>query len=211
MATRIDTAYGTGRDRLLTAAREVFAEKGFRGATTREIAERAEITEPLLFRYYGSKVALFEQAAVEPVVACMEAFIAEWSAREHGSAEPVSEMRGFLTRLVEVARGERELMVAIQAAGEHDPALAPAAEQLRAGFRRIARMLEEVVQTEFDLRGLHSTDRPAFARALIGWVIAFSLHGDWLEVGDGTGLIALDRLIDEAARVAVYGVTPGPS
>jgi AcrR family transcriptional regulator len=208
--TPTDTSYGTGRERLLTAAREVFAEKGYRGATTRDIAERAGLTEPMLFRYHGSKLALFEQAAVEPVVAFMDEYIAEWGAREHGSADAVSEVRGFLTRLIEVIRSDRELLLAIQAAGQFSEALEPAAEQLRQAFRRIATMFETVVETEFTLRGLHSSDRKAFVRVLLGMIIAFSLHADWLDVGDKKGLMPFDRLIEEAARVAVFGVTRDP-
>lgn len=210
MATPSDTSYGTGRERLLTAAREVFAEKGYRGATTRDIAERAALTEPMLFRYYGSKAALFEQAAVEPVIAFMDGYVAEWGSREHGAADAIGEVRGFLTRLIEVMRADRELLLAIQSAGQFDPALEPAAERLREAFRRITRMFETVVDTEFDLRGLHSSDRPAFVRVLLGMVIAFSLHDDWLDVGDEPGLIGFDRLIEEASRVAVFGVTAGP-
>lgn len=209
LATPSDISYGTGRDRLLTAAREVFAEKGFRGATTRDIAERAALTEPMIFRYYGSKAALFEQAAVEPVVAFMDDYIAEWTAREHGAADAVSEARGFLKRLIEVMRADRELLLAIQAAGQFDTALEPAADRLREAFRRIARMFETVVETEFTLRGLHSSDRAAFVRVLLGMVIALSLHDDWLDVGEGKGFVSFERLIDEAARVAVFGVS-GP-
>jgi AcrR family transcriptional regulator len=206
MSTPLDTSYGTGRDRLLTAARKVFAEKGYRGATTRDIAERAELTEPMLFRYYGSKAALFEQAAIEPVVGFMDEYVAEWGAREHGSADAVDEVRGFLIRLIEVMQADRELLLAIQAAGQFGDVPESAAERLREAFRRVAGMFENVVDTEFTLRGLESSDRPAFVRVLLALVLAFSLHADWLDVGDEPGLMPFDRLIDEAARVMVFGV-----
>jgi len=47
----------------LTAAFELFAEKGFDGTTTRSIAERADVNEVTLFRTFGSKEALFRQVA----------------------------------------------------------------------------------------------------------------------------------------------------
>ncbi len=46
------------RSRILSAAREVIARKGKRGATTREIAEVAGVNEGTLFRHFGSKSAL---------------------------------------------------------------------------------------------------------------------------------------------------------
>lgn len=50
-----------GRRKLLAAATEVFAEKAYAGATTKEIAKRAGVTEPMLFRHFGSKAALFKK------------------------------------------------------------------------------------------------------------------------------------------------------
>jgi AcrR family transcriptional regulator len=48
------------RTRILSAAREVFAEKGSRGTTTREVADRAGVNEATLFRHFGTKVALIQ-------------------------------------------------------------------------------------------------------------------------------------------------------
>ena len=50
------------RTRILTAAAEVFAEMGFRGATTRRIAQQAEVNEITLFRHFGSKERLLREA-----------------------------------------------------------------------------------------------------------------------------------------------------
>jgi AcrR family transcriptional regulator len=50
------------RDRLIHAAVALFAECGFRGATTRRIAESAGVNEVTLFRLFGSKHALLEEA-----------------------------------------------------------------------------------------------------------------------------------------------------
>jgi AcrR family transcriptional regulator len=48
------------RDRILDAAKKVYAQHGFRGATTRLIAIEAGVNEVTLFRIFGSKAALFE-------------------------------------------------------------------------------------------------------------------------------------------------------
>jgi len=60
------------RDRILEAAKNVYAQHGFRGATTRLIAIEAGVNEVTLFRTFGSKAALFEalmqhQAARSPI------------------------------------------------------------------------------------------------------------------------------------------------
>ncbi|MEN2981751.1 MAG: helix-turn-helix domain-containing protein [Thermus sp.] len=48
--------------RLLQAALELLAERGYRGATTKEVARRAGVSEVTLFRRFGRKEALFRRA-----------------------------------------------------------------------------------------------------------------------------------------------------
>jgi AcrR family transcriptional regulator len=45
------------RDRILDAAKRVYAKHGFRGATTRLIAIEADVNEVTIFRTFGSKAA----------------------------------------------------------------------------------------------------------------------------------------------------------
>jgi AcrR family transcriptional regulator len=50
------------RQRLIDAAIAIFGECGFRGATTRRIADAAGVNEVTIFRLFGSKSALLEEA-----------------------------------------------------------------------------------------------------------------------------------------------------
>lgn len=50
------------RDRIVAAAADLFAERSFDGATTREIAARAGVTQPLLNYHYKTKDALWRAA-----------------------------------------------------------------------------------------------------------------------------------------------------
>ena len=50
------------RDQLLDAAVRVYSEVGYRGATTRRIAQEAGVNEITLFRQFGSKEALLHEA-----------------------------------------------------------------------------------------------------------------------------------------------------
>jgi AcrR family transcriptional regulator len=50
------------REKILQAATALYAETGFRGATTRQIAELAGVNEVTLFRQFGSKTALLHEA-----------------------------------------------------------------------------------------------------------------------------------------------------
>jgi AcrR family transcriptional regulator len=44
------------RARILQAARELFLDQGFQATTTKQICERADVSEPLLFTNFGTKI-----------------------------------------------------------------------------------------------------------------------------------------------------------
>jgi AcrR family transcriptional regulator len=78
------------RTAILNAAVQVFSQHGFRGSTTRRIADAAAVNEVTIFRYFGSKEALLQEAIsaseetvlfnslpAEPVAPVRE--LADWS------------------------------------------------------------------------------------------------------------------------------------
>lgn len=50
------------RDRIVCAATELFSERSFDGATTRDIATRADVTQPLVHYHFHSKEELWRAA-----------------------------------------------------------------------------------------------------------------------------------------------------
>ena len=60
--TAVAEASGETREAILAAALEAFAEKGFDGATTREIATRAGVNHGLIRYYFGSKPKLWRDS-----------------------------------------------------------------------------------------------------------------------------------------------------
>lgn len=55
------------RELIVAAAQQTFVEEGYSGARTRVIAERAGITEAILYKHVASKDELFEVAVLQPV------------------------------------------------------------------------------------------------------------------------------------------------
>jgi TetR/AcrR family transcriptional regulator len=68
------------RERILHSALDVFAERSFDGASTREIAVRSGVTQPLLNYHFSTKVELW-RAAVDRLFALLTATL---SARVEG-------------------------------------------------------------------------------------------------------------------------------
>jgi len=59
------------RDRILKAATEVFVEKGFAGARTQAIADRAGVNKAMLHYYFRSKEHLYEEVVVSTLTKVM--------------------------------------------------------------------------------------------------------------------------------------------
>jgi AcrR family transcriptional regulator len=59
MKTAVKLSSEERRTAIIRAVRQVFAEKGFDGTTTRELADAAEVSEALLFKHFPNKEALF--------------------------------------------------------------------------------------------------------------------------------------------------------
>lgn len=84
----------TRRERILAAAIAAFARGGFQGASTREIAEEAGVTDPLLFYYFKSKADLYLEA--------VQSQLATLSAGIDGALRDVDDPRERLARFVQV-------------------------------------------------------------------------------------------------------------
>src|ERR1700746_1656292 len=62
------------RDEVLDAAMVEFAEHGFDGASTDDIARRAGISQPYLFRLFGTKKELFKATVTRCLRETLELF-----------------------------------------------------------------------------------------------------------------------------------------
>lgn len=81
------------RRKIIAAAREVFIEQGYSGARTKEIADRAGVTEAFLYRHLASKEEMYEVAIVEPLRSGLAglAYDVDVIHKEH-SADPINFM-----------------------------------------------------------------------------------------------------------------------
>ena len=73
MATTRSTA-AARRDDVLDAAMIEFADHGFEGASTEDIARRAGISQPYLFRLFGTKKELFKASVARCLRETLEVF-----------------------------------------------------------------------------------------------------------------------------------------
>ncbi|MEU3843036.1 TetR family transcriptional regulator [Streptomyces sp. NPDC028635] len=81
------------RDRILTAAREEFSERGFEKTSVRGIAKAAGVDSALVHHYFGTKEQIFE-AAIEV------AFAPALALRDTALAGPLADVGERMTRLL---------------------------------------------------------------------------------------------------------------
>ena len=106
------------REKLLEAAMRVFAEAGFRGATTRRIAEEAGVNEVTLFRLFKSKMALIREAAE------LHAQIRAEFALPEEPQEPERELTAWCAAQMTFLRKSRALIRKCMAELEEHPEMA---------------------------------------------------------------------------------------
>jgi AcrR family transcriptional regulator len=174
---------------LLSAATELFAERGFAGTTTKEIATRAGVSETLLFRHFSSKQTLFDVAVVEPFDAYVARYTGEWAARD---AEPETIIRDLVEHLYDLVVENRLVFGAL------------GASHLAGGTQHAFGQLEQLAMSIKDKFGFVYDSRVA-ARAVVAMIVSTALLEDELfPSGERPGR---DRMIDELTGILVGGLT----
>lgn len=193
---RIRRSTGEIRALILEAARAVFAERGFAGATTRHIATRAEVAEPLIFNNFGSKATLFAEAVIQPFNARFSEFLTYSdslpSDREYRSAEYVRALYPFL-------RDHAGLLLAlVKSAGDMDAASIHGLDDYFS--RSVAR-----IRSQYEKAALQFDVPPdLMVRYSFGMLAGAVLFGDWFfpegEPDEGLAEATLARMLFKAAE-----------
>lgn len=133
------------RQKLLEAAMRVFAESGFRGATTRRIADAAGVNEVTLFRLFKSKSALINE------VAALYARQRSEEALPPGPENPLRELSEWCDAHLTILRNGRGMIRKCMAEVDELPQMAGC---MRVGPDVVHRQLREYATSLVKLRGL---------------------------------------------------------
>lgn len=105
MASRRRLSSHERRRQILRCAIRVFARRSYYGATTKMISEEAGVAEALIYRYFGSKRALFTAAVEHTGGRLIEAITAIVEA--HGD-DPAKTLNALLHYYLEILRRHQE-------------------------------------------------------------------------------------------------------
>lgn len=160
----------TVRNELLSAAARVYAEAGYRGATTRRIALAAGVNEITLFRHFGSKDALLREALARSQDPSSDELLPE------SPADPGAELLAWAGSHITDMRGRQALIrTCMGEFAEHPGLFVPE----NSGPVRAARALTQYL-TRLRQRGLARAEfEPRAAAALlIGTLFADAMGRD---------------------------------
>jgi AcrR family transcriptional regulator len=175
------------RARILASATPVFARRGFEGTTTRDLARAAGVSEPILYRHFPSKEALFDA-----VFDAAEARILRELEEAGGGAEGPSRLDAIAQALDGIlARRADDFRLVNGCASSHVGA--ETAKRVRRTYTRIGALLTDVAAEAGLARGVS----PVVAGHLL------------LEVGLGASLVrpvGVAAIADQAYLPAVMRI-----
>jgi AcrR family transcriptional regulator len=177
------------RSRILAAAVALFAERGYKDATTREIAGRAEVAEQVLFRIYPTKQALFDVAVLEPFDKFLSEYTDRWLTAPTPGGNPEEVLQQFVEDLHDLVRENRELVAALASSGSLTARIQPALAKLE----NMGAVIAETHGLPFDPK--------LSVRIAAVMVVAVTMLEDELFDGGGERLVAeMVRMLVGAAR-----------
>ena len=96
------------RAAIIRAVRQLFADKGFHGTTTRELAEAAGVSEALLFKHFPNKEALYSAMLLASCPAKDSPVVDRLRALEPSASSLVILVHRIIARLVEGCGPDKE-------------------------------------------------------------------------------------------------------
>lgn len=159
------------REQLLGIGRELFAERGFDGASVEEIAARAGVSKPVVYEHFGGKEGVYA-VVVDREMQKLLGMVAEGLTGDHPRVKLEQAALALLRYVEESSDGFRILA--------RDSHAASGTGSFASLISDIATQVEHVLGEEFRARGYDPKLAPMYAQSLVGMV---ALTGQWwLEV-----------------------------
>ena len=196
-ATRQRRQRGEPRRLLLEAAVELFNEYGY-DAPTREIADRADVSETLIFRNFGNKAGLFREAMVKPFVEFVDEFVDEYEKGMDPDADPYKLTVALIGGLYDIFSTHRGLVAALWSGSTHESSDLAETEVLEEVWSSFDKLVEIGRKAE--------AGRPArneiATRAIVSMVAGMAVANRAFKNGK---LPKRDTVVEEMSKISLYG------
>lgn len=187
------------RSQLKAAASSVFAERGYTGATTKQIATRAGVTEALIFRHFGSKAELVDEAVLDTFEQFVSSFSDPWPQHLSSEASVEDIGREYVGQIYDFIDDNRQLFLAMMSAESHHHT---SADRLGELFAR----LEQTAYRAGAGYGLTRANAAIFTRLNFAMILAAVIYSDILFPGSEKP--SATAIVDELTSLMLCGVGP---
>lgn len=185
-AVRVPRARMTAAQRraqLIEVARGLFAERGFEGTSIEEIAQRANVSKPIVYEHFGGKEGLYAVVVDREMETLLEMVTSSLS--RTSSFQRIQQVAlALLTYMEERTDGFRILVRGDSTAtGGFSSLLNDAISQV-----------EHILASEFERRDFDPALAPMYAQALVGMVSVTAQW--WLDVREPSKEVVAAHLVN---------------
>lgn len=190
------------RDRIIDAAADLFARKGFRGTTTREISVAAQANEALIFRHFPTKGHLYS-AIIEHKM--QDRFLSGLLDATTAPACPGELFRRIGKNLLDSISGDPALVRLLYFSALEGHELSNLFYE--SYTRRFIGLLSQRIQEGIDSGRFRAVNAEIAARALLGMFVHMGLVA---ELFDRSGTLPnQEQVVDEFAEIFLRGLQAG--
>lgn len=201
MATTLDAGERAKQERrrqIMGAAKTVFAEAGYHGASIHAIIERAQIARGTFYLYFESKAAVFD-SILDQAMADLRARIHRIEVDDKSAPAPQVQLRAQILATLEYIVSDRPLATLLLSAG-HTPD-AEATERLDQFFGEVRDLLRRAMESGMEIGLLRKVDPPLAAAAMLGLI-----RGVIEQLIRDPAPPPVDMVVAEVLMVALRGV-----
>ena len=177
------------REQLLLISRELFAERGFEGASVEEIAARAGVSKPVVYEHFGGKEGAYAVVVDREVLKLHDSIRGALTTPDAGSRELLE--RGALALLTYIDQSPDGFRIL-----NRDSSLQGPGGSFASILSDIAAQVEDILAAEFSRLDLDPQFAGLYAQALVGLVAMTGQQ--WLENREPDRLVVARHLINLA-------------
>ncbi|MEV1133685.1 TetR/AcrR family transcriptional regulator [Rhodococcus coprophilus] len=149
------------REQLIEIGRALFAERGYEGASIEEIAQRAQVSKPVVYEHFGGKEGLYA-VVVDREMTILMSMVTESLTRNRSRVRVERAALALLTYIEERTEGFRILV--------RDSPVAAEEGTYSSLLNEAMRQVGQLLAGDFSRRGLNPELAPLYAQALVGMV-----------------------------------------
>jgi AcrR family transcriptional regulator len=186
------------RSQIMAAAKQVFADAGYHGASINSIIEKAQIARGTFYLYFESKAAVFD-SILDHAMADLRARIHRIEVEDPKAPAPQVQLRAQVVATLEYIVRDRPLAMLLLSAG-HTPD-AEAAERLDQFFADVRDLLRRAFESGMELGLVRKVQPELAAAAMLGMI-----RGVVEQLVTQPQAPAVEAVVDELLILALRGV-----